>query len=266
MSEQQRHESSVEAATKIAMELKLLGQSLARVASRILSTNGIEQVARAMHGASDVLNRIEETSTKYQSVLREVQSETDQAFAELEADLRDALRAKGWRIDGQWPNFIIERALDVRIDESKRSVEVAGRKLPVASVKSIVEALTPEVDSLLPKGFDAGEFLERIALTYDSARGSMTTVPILDIYRGYVIAEQKPRFWRNAVEDRFQGISADQFRARLSKLLEGSHVANKDGRTLRLLPPLDPKDAIFVYQPAEGRFAFVGRIEFTREV
>ena len=57
-------------------------------------------------------------------------------------------------------------------------------------------------------------------------------------------------------------LSADQFRARLSASLESGVRSAPDGRELRLLPPIDPKDAMFIYQPAERRFGFVGRIEF----
>jgi hypothetical protein len=57
-------------------------------------------------------------------------------------------------------------------------------------------------------------------------------------------------------------MSMDQFRARLSRALEKTAITTPDGRELRLLPPIDPKHAVFLYQPAEGRFGFVGRIEF----
>jgi hypothetical protein len=265
MSGEHRHTSSLDAALKIAADLKLIGQTLAKVASRILSAKGIEEVASAMNGAADVLRRVEEVSAVFHPISREVQVNAEAALSELEADLRDALRTKGWQCDGQWPNFIVERALEVKIDESSRAAHVVGRKVPVASAKAIVEALTPEINGLLPKGFDSRNFLEQIALAYDATRGPMPTVPIFDVYRGYVIAQQKPKFWRNAVEDRFEGVSADQFRARLTKSLEEGHIVSKDGRALRLLPPLDPKDALFVYQPAEARFAFVGRVEFVKE-
>jgi hypothetical protein len=57
-------------------------------------------------------------------------------------------------------------------------------------------------------------------------------------------------------------MSMDQFRARLSRALEKAAITTPDGRELRLLPPIDPKHAVFLYQPAEERFGFVGRIEF----
>ena len=47
-------------------------------------------------------------------------------------------------------------------------------------------------------------------------------------------------------------------------MLEAGVSTDKNGRELRLIPPLNPKDALFIYQPAERRFGFVGRIEFVR--
>jgi hypothetical protein len=57
-------------------------------------------------------------------------------------------------------------------------------------------------------------------------------------------------------------MSIDQFRARLSRTLMKNATTVAGNRELRLLPPIDPKNALYLYQPAEGRFGFVGRIEF----
>jgi hypothetical protein len=265
MTVEQNHNSAKEAAEKVATELKMLAQSLSRATSRILSSTGIPELARTMSDVAKTLQRVEQLSEAFLPVLRAVQEKADAEFSELEADLRDALRAKGWQCDGQWPNFIVERALDVKIDESNRSAQVAGRKIPSANVTSIVEALTSDVSGLLPKGFDPVQFLEQVAVAYDAAQAGAPTALILDVYRAYVITQQKANFWRNAVGSKFEGVSADQFRARLARLLEKGAITSKDGRSLRLLPPLDPKDALLVFQPSEHRFAFVGRIEFVKE-
>jgi hypothetical protein len=39
-------------------------------------------------------------------------------------------------------------------------------------------------------------------------------------------------------------------------------VRTADGRELRLIPPIEPSDSIYLYQPSERRFGYVGRIEF----
>jgi hypothetical protein len=91
-------------------------------------------------------------------------------------------------------------------------------------------------------------------------------VPILDVYREVVIQQQSPRFWRDADPQLFVAIGADQFRARLSKMMEIGVTETSDGRSLRLLPPLNPKDGLFMFLPTESRFAYVGRVEFIESV
>lgn len=87
-------------------------------------------------------------------------------------------------------------------------------------------------------------------------------VPLHRVYKQLVLDQQRPGFWDNARADAFVGMSLEQFRARISQMLADGITSGSCGRELRLLPPIDPKDAIFLYQPAEGRFGFVGRIEF----
>ena len=109
--------------------------------------------------------------------------------------------------------------------------------------------------------FDSTKFMGELASAYDETRPTTGQLPLFDVYRSMVIRIQSSRFWRDAIVHAFVGLSADQFRARLSFSC-GRGTTSLDGRTLRLLPPLNPKDGLFLYQPAEARFGFVGRIEF----
>src|SRR5207249_10994073 len=116
---------------------------------------------------------------------------------------------------------------------------------------------------LIPSSCTAPRFIESLADAYDDVGGrGAKQVPILDVYRSLVILSQTSRFWRDARGSNFSGLSADQFRARLSKTLEAGITRAPDGRELRLLPPLNPRDALFIFQPSEGRFGYVGRLEF----
>ena len=115
----------------------------------------------------------------------------------------------------------------------------------------------------MPPKFSPPEFLKQLAVAYDNlSTDRMTQVPILQIYRQFVLTTQARLFWTDARRRRFTELSAEQFRARLTRCLAQSSVADNAGRRLRLLPPIEPSDAMFVYQPAERRFCWVGRIEF----
>ena len=108
--------------------------------------------------------------------------------------------------------------------------------------------------------------MKKMVEAYDaaSAAAKSPNIAILELYRELVIRTQSPRFWRDASSSSFSPLTIAQFRAQFSRMLEAGVSAAPDGRELRLLPPLDPKDAVFMYQPAERRFGFVGRVELSR--
>jgi hypothetical protein len=184
---------------------------------------------------------------------------------ELEGSLKDACTQHGWRLDGEWPTFYVERGIAVVVDEKKRSATVGGLVLESASLMQIVTALIPRVRELVPPTFSVESFISTLAGAYDEVRREGTQVAIYDVYRQFVARSQKQRFWRDANTKDFVGIGIDQFRARFSQTLEERRTAAPDGRELRLLPPLSAKDGLFLYQPAEQRFGWVGRIEFVRQ-
>jgi len=188
----------------------------------------------------------------------------ERQFLELDSTLRSECQQRGWRLDGQWPTFYVERALEVQFSERDRTVAVAGTPLDTCSIVAVSSALAPLVAILLPKSFSARTFVLQLASAYEDTRGTRTQVPVFEVYRSLVVRSQRPQFWRDARSSTFTSLTADQFRARLTRAMEEGVIDTADGRVLRLLAPLDPKDALFVYQPAEQRFGYVGRIEFLR--
>jgi hypothetical protein len=260
-----RRASAFEGCEELALEFRTVGEGLGKAARGLVSTADPQVALVALRRLEELTNRLATSRDALAAAVSRIERLADVAFAELDADLRDALQEREWRCDGQWPTLFVERGIEIVIDEKGRSATVGGRKAASASVVSIIEALAPLVIGLLPKGFDPEQFVEELASAFDSVRNAGSTAPILDVYREYVVAQQKPRFWRNASKENFSGVSAEQFRARLTKTLETGRFVTRNRRALRLLPPLDPKDGLFVYQPAEQRFAFVGRIEFVSE-
>lgn len=188
----------------------------------------------------------------------------DKQFLELESAIRESCARRGWRVDGQWPTLYVERAIAVEVSEGKRSIMIAGKKLPAGTAEAAVAYLEPLVRELLPRAFSPRDFMRDVAAAYDDTPGGSAQLPIFDLYRVLVVHAQGTRFWRDARTEGFTGLSADQFRARLSATLEGGVTSAPDGREIRLLPPLNPKDGLFMYQPSESRYGFVGRVEFVR--
>lgn len=183
-------------------------------------------------------------------------------FLQLESKLRDICEGHGWRLDGQWPDFTVEYGIPLQIDEKRRTIRIADAKN--TPLVELADALADAVASLIPKGFSGLAFLQQLASAYDAiATESGRQVPIFDVYRELVIRSQPQKLWRDAAAQGFVPLTIHQFRARLSRTLQDAAPTLQDGRQLRLFPPLDTKDAIFLYQPSERRFGYVGRIEFS---
>jgi len=196
-------------------------------------------------------------------VCQHLRERADLAKLRLETDLRDAITARGWRVDGRWPILQVERGVAVEVDEKKQTVTVGGKKLARATAHRIIAALDTLVPTLYPKQFEPGTFMATVASAYDALtlRGALQT-PIFDIYRESIVQMQDPRFWKDVTTVPFRPLGVDQFRARLSESLERGFRTAPNGREIRLLPPLDTKDGLFMYLPAEQRFGYIGRIEF----
>jgi hypothetical protein len=222
-----------------------------------------EAVARWLETAREVTANWADLETIRVGLLESWHRALSLSLLQLESELRQSCGAKGWRLDGQWPEFVVEYGISVHVDEKERVAIVGSVRCP-ANTTAITRVLQGQVDALIPKNFSAQRFMGALLRAYQAASESRRgQAPVLDVYRSFVIQSQSPKFWRDAKSELFTPVSTDQFRARLSTTLEKG-VTRADGHELRLLPPLDPKDALFVYQPAERRFGYVGRIEFVQ--
>jgi hypothetical protein len=183
------------------------------------------------------------------------------SFLQLESDLQDVCSSQGWRIDGRWPDFFVNHGIQIHVDDRTKTTTVGEVRCGV-DAGAIKRALEGQVKLLVPRGFSPQKFMQSLLAAYRVATQSGSVqAPIFDVYRYFVIQSQAQKFWRDAKSSLFTSVTLDQFRARLSRSLEGEggRIANFQ---LRLFPPIDPKDALFLYQPSERRFGYVGRIEF----
>ncbi len=221
-------------------------------------------VLRVLNAAREGVSRLNGLAATFDSFQLALKDAAERQLLELDSTIRSACQERGWRVDGQWPTLYVERAVAVEFNEQNRSVAVAGTLVEKCSADAISSALEPLVATLIPKGFSARAFVLQLAAAYEDSRGTRTQVSVFDVYRSMVVRSQRPHFWRDARPSSFTSLTADQFRARLTRAMEEGVIGTPDGSVLRLLAPLDPKDALFLYQPAEQRFGYVGRIEFIR--
>jgi hypothetical protein len=218
---------------------------------------------RLLDAARDALSTIDgDVMAVLRGAIADLDDDVARRMSELERDIGDMALANGWRLEGIWPVFQVERGIELRVEAAKRIIRVATEPFDATDLDAIADAVRKAIRDLVPKGFSASEMLEQLRRSHGALRPEGGQVPILELYGRYVMDVQSRRFWKDARSDRFVGLSIDQFRARLSRMLEDGATVSSDGSELRLLPPLDPKDALFVHQPGEGRFGYVGRVEF----
>lgn len=232
------------------------------------SRDGASWTATSVVGALELLDASSidnELLLLRNSLLDDWRPRAKEEVLQLDNRIRMLCATEGWVVDGQWPVLYIERAIEVRFDDRKTQLTIAGDRLGALNIGAIRRGLAARIAVLVPPKFSASDFLKQVAAAYDAlSTDRVRPVPILEIYRHLVLATQSPGFRRDARRDRFRELSADQFRARLTRSLDETRDALSSGRRVRLLPPIEPSDAIFLYQPVEQRFCWIGRIEFVQ--
>jgi hypothetical protein len=252
------HESDLEQFCKL---LRDNAKKLAGMASRLRKkVDDPTAAARLLSDGAPLFAGLADLGSVAVQIANECERSAELGFLQLDAAIQEMCAKHKWRMDGQWPDFIVEYGVPLHVDEKERTITIGG-SLRVAPGE-LEKTLATATAGLIPQKFSPPEFLERLQNAYDAAKTDSTQAPIYDVYRTLVIQQQSSRFWRDAATSLFASMSIDQFRARFSRMLEAGVGTAKDGRELRLYPPINPKDAVFLYQPSERRFGFVGRIEF----
>lgn len=261
MAKKQQGKASDDAQVTPASRVATLAASLAKLSRSAAAPGELLGRVSALRQAGATLEELAVLNESFRAFVAKEEGSAKLELLQLEAELRDRCAKRDWQVDGNWPSFWIARAISLKIDEATYTAQVSNAKV-VATATAIMQALDPLVEELLPARFLAAEFLDLLARAFDSAKASSAQVTAFDAYRALVLQMQKPKFWRNAVAGNFTPLTLDQFRARLSATLEQLPLSTPDGREIRVAPPLDAKDGLFVFLPHERRFAYVGQIEF----
>jgi hypothetical protein len=183
---------------------------------------------------------------------------------ELQSTVSEICDRNSWSVEGHWPLVYVERAVELKYDQQRRRIMLAGSKINNLSADTIEKSIRESVVSLLPRNFSLSDFRRQLLEAYRHASTTdSSAVSILSVYRSLVVSVQTPAFWKNADKDRFTSVTIEQFRAQLTALLNNPSLFPFEGLQLRLYPPLKPEDGLYMYLPAESRFAFVGRLEFS---
>ncbi len=192
----------------------------------------------------------------------EVEGRCRETILRFEADLREAVTGAGYSITGQWPKYYAEHLVPITVDEDKQIVTVGEERFQSFALGGVIEKLKVQLKRLRVDSVKLDNFLGELFAAYNKlAMGQETTVPIWDLYREVVIGSQPRKLWRDATSANFKPFSEAEFRAHLTALLKADRTTISS-RQLRLLPPVSKDDSLYIYQPAENRFAHVGRVQF----
>lgn len=192
----------------------------------------------------------------------EVEGRCRDAMLRFEADLREAVTNAGYPITGQWPKYYAEHIVPIVVDEDKQFVTVGEERLKNFSLERIIESLKAQMKRLKVDPAKLGDFLGELFEAYEKlTSGQDATVPVWELYRELIIARQPRKLWRDATSANFRPFTEAEFRAHLTALLKADRTT-VSSRQLRLLPPVSKDESVYIYQPAENRFAHVGRVQF----
>ena len=239
---------------------------LAAVSRGLTSPNALSsnKALKVLQGAAEATVDFPDLEATRQELLAAWTSAADRELNQLEAELKDECAARGWQVEGQWPKLIVERGIDVIIDIKKHKIEVGSARLKDLSAMGVMTALEMLVPHLRPKNFSPDRFLEELAVAHDTcANDPSDQVEILRSTEHWSSARSQKSFGetrRAPISSHLRSISSEPGSRRSLKLV----LCGPKRKELRIFPPLQPRDAIFVYQAAQQRFGYIGRIAFLK--
>lgn len=195
-------------------------------------------------------------------VAQQLEEDCRDAMLRLDSDLREAITAAGHSVTGQWPNYYVQELVPVVIDEKTAAITIGKDRISTLKPDAVVASLNSQLRQLAVTKEALTSFLRDLFEGYKKLTlGKQASVSIWDLYREIVVAKQPRSLWRNASSKNYRQFTEAEFRAHLTALLK-ANATTIDSHQLRLLPPISKNESVFIYQPAEKRFAHVGRVEF----
>lgn len=195
-------------------------------------------------------------------VAAQLEEDCRDAILRFEADLREAITLAGHSLTGQWPNYYVQDLIPVVIDKETASITVGGDRVTALKADAVIKSLNSQLKKLVVTKEGLTAFLRDVFEAYKKlTAGKQASVSVWDLYREIVVAKQPRSLWRDASAKNYRPFTEAEFRAHLTALLKANETTI-DSQQLRLLPPISKNESVFIYQPAEKRFAHVGRVEF----
>jgi len=153
--------------------------------------------------------------------------------------------------------------LRVEVCAPDKSAKIGDRQVGTLYLPAVVATIAEQLKSTAADEIDVDEFISDLSAAYDRAASSGHRQPsIWVVYKEFLILRQRPAFWRSGRVSTFRAYEEQRFRAAFTKMMQRDRASTRDGRELRVFPPIKAEDGMFLYLRGEDRHTFVGRIEF----
>jgi hypothetical protein len=195
-------------------------------------------------------------------LMEELHREIESLVLGFDGNFREACHSHNWRVDGQWPSYYVQYFVRVEVSPHDRFIKTGYRQLNTLHMPEVVASIEEVLTSTAFDRIDVDGFISDLTLAYDQIVSVDHRQPsIWQLYKQFLIVHQRPGFWRSGRASLFRSYDEQAFRAAFTKMMQKDRVVTRDGRELRLFPPIKAEDGMFLFHPIEGRHGFVGRIE-----
>jgi len=223
-----------------ALEAACTGHIFASAAMR-RRNGGMKQVAAQLRGllSSESLDKAE----------TELENIAADAKAGYRTSLERALSSTGWDVAREWPSYLIERVVELKIDFRTERAKVGQKTLPTLEIDPIVAAARGELDKILRQPFDPKNFLTMLVTCYRDQVGAERTAEYVGVTK-FVSCMKKTLG---------QGYGSARLGLDLSRLLDALPDA---AARLDFSPARNPDGAL--YLRSRSRSGFVSGIRVHR--
>ena len=190
-----------------------------------------------------------------EAVLRRKAEEQILRYGDL---LREALQADGCTVEGRFPEYRVNKVIEVVIDEQRRRARIGTRFHAITLqdaifVAAVADAVCKEVQRLFQRPFDAHEFLQTLwdayllALTREKKTQRVGEYAnIFAVHKFVVWLKQKDTAFADPSGKKFVPYLPDEFAVDIGKLLAEGVTQTQQGYRLHLSPVRNPKEALFI--------------------
>ena len=179
----------------------------------------------------------------------------------------------GFRLDGGFPDHIINGIVYVGFDTKKGRVSVNDEVVPLFPVEDVLSCIRREVDSSKKKAAEPTQFIQMLWTAYRNTLDKQrldkerldhptTRAPIFAVMIEFALLMQGKRFLRNPIQKHFASYSQHQLRADLFTLLAVGGPLTINDQSLILEPTSVADEGLYMYLPDIGRCAYVGYVVF----